>query len=183
MAGFFALSLLWPTLAMAAGGGHGEGIPYKAIIFAAINFILLALILGYFLRGPVKEFFASRAVLIEKNIKESEQLKLSAQQKFTEYDERLKNIAAESQALVNELKKDGELESERILENAKKQAQALKENSERMMDQELKRAKEELKRESVELAAQMAEDLLKKNLKSEDQQRLVSDYLKKMESV
>lgn len=172
------------SLAWAAGDAHdSHGIPTKPLIYAAINFVLLILILSYFLRKPVKEFFATRAALIEKDIEDSQQLAREAKDKFEEYEQRLKNIVSETETLMESLKKDGELEKQRLIESAEQQAQSLKSTSESMMAQELKRAKEELKRESVELAAQMAEELLKKNINAGDQQRLVQDYLKKMEQV
>jgi len=167
---------------MAAEEAHdAHGVPTKAILFAALNFLLLILILGYFLRKPVKEFFASRAALIKTDIEDSQALKDQAQAKFQEYEQRLKGIEAEMAGLVDELKKDGELEKGRIVQAAKDQAVALQETSERVMSNELKRAKEELKREAMSLAAELAEELVRRNITAEDQKRLVQTYIDKME--
>ncbi len=180
----WALSCL-PTNLWAAGGGAHEahGIPSKALIFAGINFLILLFILGYFLRKPVKDFFTSRAALISQDLTESRQIKETAAQKFTEYEQRMHGIEAEMQALVAELKKDGQLERDRMVAVAEEQAASLKETSKRIMTQELRRAKEELKQEAVQLAADMAEDLLKKNITAEDQQRIVRQYISKVEQL
>lgn len=161
---------------------HGEGgIPVKAVIYAALNFFLLLIILGYFLRKPIKEFFASRAALIRKDIEESQALRDQAQGKYNEYESRLAHIEKEMQELVAQLKRDGELEQGRLLAAAQGQIQSLQETSERIMQTELKRAKEELKKEAAQLAAQLAEDLVRQNITPEDQRRLVREYLDKME--
>lgn len=170
-----------PVLASEGEPGEAHGVPTKAVLFAALNFILLILILAYFLRKPVKEFFASRAAIIKADINDSEALKNQAEEKFHEYERRLKGIEAEMNHLVEELKKDGELEKAKLVQAAKEQAASLQETSERVMSTELKRAKEELKREAVSLAAELAEELIRKNITAEDQKRLVQTYIDKME--
>jgi F-type H+-transporting ATPase subunit b len=172
-----------PAFAAEAGGHGPGGVPVKALLFAAINFLILLLILGYFLRKPVLEFFASRAVLIRRDIGESEALKNQAEKKYREYESRLGQIEKEMNGLIGQLKQDGELEKGRLVQIAQDQIQALQQTSLRIMGTELKRAKEELKKETVNLAAQLAEDLVRQNITPEDQQRLVKTYLEKMETL
>ncbi|MDX1386988.1 MAG: ATP synthase F0 subunit B [bacterium] len=173
----WGLSTAWA----AEGGGEHHGIPGKAVIFAVINFLILAILLGYLLRKPVKDFFASRAALIKQDIEESQNLRDRATEKYQEYDQRLKNIEAEMNALTAELKEAGELERKRIVEEAHERVSAMKDTSERVMAQELRRAKEELKRDAVVLAAELAEKLVRENITPEDQERIVKQYIDKME--
>ncbi|HKX11828.1 MAG TPA: ATP synthase F0 subunit B [bacterium] len=183
-----ALTLaLLPSLLLAASeaapeGGEHHG-PGMAVVYHAINFGILFGLLFYFLRKPVKEFFASRATLIRGNIEEAKQRKEEAAKKYAEYEQRLQSIEGEMQGLISSLKHDGELEQKRLLETAQQQAASLQSNSERMLQQELRKAKEDLKREAVGLAGQLAEDLIRKNLTPEDQGRLVGHYLDKMEKL
>ncbi|HCU25962.1 MAG TPA: hypothetical protein DF383_13170, partial [Deltaproteobacteria bacterium] len=177
--------LLWaaPLFAnpAAEAAGHGdEGIPFK-LVYAGINFLILLAILVYFLRKPAREFFASRSALIRGNLEQSQENKVQAEKKYAEYETRLKNIEAEMQGLANSLKKDGELEKQRLVENARHQAAVFKSTSEKILQQELRKAKEELKKETVNLAADFAEDSLRKNLNAQDQGRLIEQYLNKME--
>ncbi len=176
------LTFLPAVVFAATEGGHGpEGIPTKPLIYAGINFLILILVLGYFLRKPVKEFFASRAALIKKNIELSQALRNEAAKKYAEYEARLKGIEAEMSRLIAQLKKDGNLEKERILRAAQEQMVGLGETSKRVMDQEIRRAKEELKEEAAALAASLAEELVRKNITPEDQRRLLEEYLERME--
>ena len=166
----------------AAEGAEHHG-PGMAVVFHAINFAILVGLLFYFLRKPVKEFFASRSTLIRSNIDEARHRKTEASQKYAQYEERLKSIEQEMQGLIQGLKQDGELERKRLLETAEHHAQTLKSNSERMLQQELRKAKEDLKREAVGLAGQLAEELIQQNLSPEDQGRIVGQYLQKMENL
>lgn len=175
--GALGISTAWAS----EGGGEPHGIPTKAIIFAVVNFLILVILLGYLLRKPVKDFFASRAALIKQDIEESQSLRDQATEKFQEYGQRLKNIEAEMEALTAELNQAGELERKRIVQEAHERVTAMKETSERVMAQELIRAKEELKRDAVALAAELAEKLVRENITPEDQKRIVKQYMDRME--
>ncbi len=171
--------------AFAAGGGHGHeaGIPVRPVLFASVNLALLLGLLFFLLRKPAKDFFASRSALIQKNLEQSQSLKREAELKFSEAQSRLSGIEEETQRLVAELKRDGELERARLIQEAQDQVKGLQQTGERILAQELRKAKEELKKETVALAAEMAEALVKQNLTPEDQRRLVSQYLGKMENL
>ncbi|MFO1463023.1 MAG: ATP synthase F0 subunit B [bacterium] len=166
----------------AAEGGHEEG-PGMSLVYWGINFLILVGGLAFFLRKPVKEFFASRSTLIRKNIEEATQRRGNAEQKYAEYEARLKSIEKEMQELIATLKKDGELEKRRLVEQAQHQVANLKTTSERILQQELRKAKEELKKEAVHLATDLAEELLRKNVTADDQGRIVDQYLQKMEKL
>ena len=174
---------LAPRLLLAASEGGEHHGPGMAVVYHAINFAILVGLLFYFLRKPAKEFFASRATLIRTNIDDARLRKEEAAQKYAEYEQRLKSIEQEMQGLINGLKQDGELERKRLLETAEQQASSLQNNSQRMLQQELRKAKEDLKREAVGLAGQLAEDLIRQNLTPEDQGRIVGQYLDKMEKL
>ena len=171
-------SRLWAS----SEGGHEEG-PGMPLVYWSINLLILIAVLLFFLRKPAKEFFASRATLIRTNIDQARNLKADAEKKYAEYEARLKAIESEMNALVSSLEKDGELERRRIVEAATQQVATLKKNSERMLQQETAKAKEELKREAVQLATELAGDLIKKNMTPEDQSRIVEQYLDKMEKL
>jgi len=174
----------WISTAWAETEGHAEepGID-RTLLYAAINFFILAGLLVYFLRKPAKEFFASRSTLIKTTIDQATALKAQADQKYRDYEGRMKGIEAEMKGLVEQLKQDGELERKKILEQAERQVLSLKDTTERVLSQELRKAKEELKREATNLASEMAEKLVRENITPQDQNRIVEQYLQKMEKL
>jgi len=183
----FVLALVLAARSALAAEGHGEGhheegIPFS-MVFSGINFAILAGLLFYFLRKPAKDHFASRATLIRTRIQQAEELKSHAVQKYNEFESRLKSIDRETQDLIANLKHDGELEKRRLVEMAEKQSVQLRETQEKIIGQELRKAKEELKQEAINLASDMAEKLVRENMTPEDQNRVVGQYLDRMEKL
>lgn len=171
-----------PAWAAAEAHGHDEGIP-KSLIFAGINFAILVAALVYFLKKPAKEFFASRSTLIRTTLEQTKALKDNAEKKYAEYEKRLKDIDREMKAMIDGLKHDGELEKQRLVANAKRQVENLRDTQQKVLSQEMRKAKEELKQEAINLASEMAEKLIRDNLNQDDQSRLVDQYLEKMEKL
>jgi F-type H+-transporting ATPase subunit b len=173
------------SAAQAASEAHGHdeaGIP-TSLIFSGINFFILVGILIYFLKRPIKEFFASRSTLIRTTIEQAQDLKANAEKRFAEYEGRLKSIDRERRELIASLKEGGELEKRRLVETARRQAEMLRDTQQKFISQELRKAKEELKKEAVVIAAELAEKLLRENLTPEDQNRLVGQYVERMEKL
>jgi len=76
-----------------------------------------------------------------------------------------------------ELKKSAEVESEKVLSNAEKMAATMVESAKVTAEQELRKAKIALKNESVELAVNLAETLIREKIDANDRSRIVEDYL------
>jgi len=161
---------------------EAEGIP-TSVIYAIINFVILAGGLFYLLRKPAKEYFASRSALIKTTMDQAGQLKSQAEKKYSEYEKRMKTVDGDMKSLVDQLKTDGELERQKIVEQAQRQAEILKDTSGKILNQELRKAKEDLKREATTLASEMAEKMVRENITAQDQKRIVEQYLQKMEKV
>jgi len=71
-------------------------------------------------------------------------------------------------------------EKEKIIEDAKKAAAKMIEDTQARMEQELKAARNQLRSEAAELSVAMAEELLKKNINQELHENMVKDYLDKV---
>ncbi|MEH0023062.1 MAG: ATP synthase F0 subunit B [Desulfobacter sp.] len=172
------------TAAMAAGGGHGEvhnsWLPIDTWKF--LNFGILA-VAGFFIaRKPVARFFSSRAKDIEEELSDLEQKKAEAEKKLAEYEARFRNLEQESKQIVEDYIKQGEEAKKRILAEAEAQAEKLEDMAKRNIAQEFKTAKTVLQQEIVERAMEKAEAVIKESISAEDQDRLVDEYLKKVEA-
>ena len=82
--------------------------------------------------------------------------------------------------LIQNFKENGEAEKIKIIEQAREYSEKLKEDAKKIADSELKRAKEELKLATVGMARDLAEKSLKEAVKSEDETRLVQEFLKQV---
>ncbi|HCY87320.1 MAG TPA: hypothetical protein DHV36_19460 [Desulfobacteraceae bacterium] len=173
------------TAVMAAGGGgHGEVHNSWLTIdtWKLLNFGILA-VAGFFIaRKPVSQFFSSRAKDIEEELSELELKKADAEKKLAEYEARFRNLEQESKQIVEDYIKQGEEAKKRIIAEAGAQADKLEDMAKRNIDQEFKAAKAALQQEIAEMAMDRAEDVIKKSIKAADQDRLVDQYLKKVEA-
>jgi len=163
-------------------GGHGvvHNAWLKIDTWKVLNFGILA-VAGFFLaRKPVAQFFASRAKCIEDEINELELKKADAQKKLAEYQAKFKNLDQESKQIVEDYIKQGEEAKKRIIAEAEKQAEKLEDMAKRNIEQEFKSAKAKLQLEIVEKALEKAEEVIKASISSDDQDRLVDVYLKKV---
>ena len=163
-------------------GGHGvvHNAWLKIDTWKVLNFGILA-VGGFFLaRKPVAQFFASRAKCIEDEINELELKKADAQKKLAEYQAKFKNLDQESKQIVEDYIKQGEEAKKRIIAEAEKQAEKLEDMAKRNIEQEFKSAKAKLQLEIVEKALEKAEEVIKASISSDDQDRLVDVYLKKV---
>lgn len=174
------------TVVWASGGGSGEAAHHNAWndvdTWKALNFVVLVLGCFFIARKPVAQFFSSRTKGIEEELTDLEQKKADAERKLAEYETRFRNLEQESEKIVEDYIKQGEEAKKRILEEAEAQAEKLEDMAKRNIEQEFKAAKALLKQEVVDRAMEQAEALIKKSITTQDQNRLVDEYLKKVEA-
>ena len=172
------------TVALASTGGEGHhvdsGVLLKDFLWRCLSFGVTLGLLIYFVRKPIRQGLAGRRDGIEKALREAEAAKAEAEAKFAEYDRKLSKAAAEIEEIQVALCREGELERERTLASAREMAEKIKQEAEKSAANEIAKARTELRQEAARMAIAMAEDLLKKNFTSDDQKRLVSEYLQKV---
>lgn len=177
-----ALVLLAVTAYASGGGEHhaDSGVLLKDFLYRCLNFGLTFALLAYFLTKPIRKGMADRREGIEKALKDAVEAKEQAEAKFAEYDAKLAKATEEIDQIYEEIRKEGELERERILANAREMADKIKAEAEKAADSEVERACTALRQESARLAVQIAEEILNKNFTAEDQSRLVNEYMQKV---
>ena len=174
------------TVVWAAGGGHGDAVHHNTWhdvdTWKVLNFVILALGCFFIAKKPVAQFFSSRTKGIAEELTDLEKKKADAERKLAEYEARFRNLEQESEKIVEDYIKQGEDAKKRILAEAEAQAEKLEDMAKRNIEQEFKAAKALLKQEVVDRAMEQAEALIKKSITTQDQNRLVDEYLKKVEA-
>ncbi len=151
------------------------------IVYPWINFIILLALLIYYLKNPAKDFFLARSKKIAQEIEQAAHEKHDAEARYLNYDRRLKNIGTEMDALLQTLKKEGELARQKIVEEAQSSSKRIEEISRWIVNQEIRKAKESLKEKAVQIIAERAEQLVKDKLQAQDRQTLMDKALNKLE--
>lgn len=179
-----ALALVALSAAVAcasSSGGHADsGAVAKDFGWRVLDFGLMAVLLVYLLTKPIRNGLAGRREGIEKALNDAVAAREAAEAKFAEYDIKLSKAAVEIEEMSTAIRREGELERERILANAQEMAQKITAEAEKSAESEILRARTELRQEASRLAITLAEDLLKKQINAGDQQRLVNEYVSKV---
>ena len=188
-----ALVLLYGSLVYASSGGegaagHGAATAHGGettarlldLLYRSINFIIFFVVLFILLRKPLKQGLASRRDSIERELQELEAKKEEAKKEYQTLEKRIANIKEEREAILAEFKAEGEKEQQKIIDNAQKVASRIVEQTQITIQQEIQKANLSLRQELAEMAVQMAEDILKKNITENDQKVLIGEYLAKV---
>ena len=168
--------------AYASGGEHhvDSGVLLKDFLYRVLNFSIVVAILVYFLTKPLKKGLAGRRENIEKALQEAQKAKEEAEAKFAEYDRKLTQATEEIAEISDAIRREGELEKQKIIENAKSMAKQIETDAEKAAELEVAKARAALQQEAAQLAVGIAEDLLKKSFSKDDDARLIDEYMKKV---
>lgn len=169
---------------LASGGGeHGHGIDWMhGLVYPAANFLILAFFLVLFLRKPLINAFRERSAKLKLSMGEARTLYDKAYQQHQEIDTRLKNVDAQSRQLMQEIQSEAEAERKRIVQEAVDLGERIKVDAGKIAEQEVKRAFEAIKAETVRQAMTLARENVKAKLGSQEQAQLGDEFIGMMKA-
>jgi len=176
-------ALLLPALALASGGGgqHADsGVILKDFIWRCVNFAVMIGLVIYFVRKPIRNGLQSRRAEIEKTLADAATARDTAEAKAHEYQEKLVKASAEIETIYAAIRREGELERDKILASAKEMAAKIEQEADAKAASAVERARTELRAEAARLAVELAEELLAKSVTAADQKRLIDEYMQKV---
>ena len=150
--------------------------------FRVMNFTVLAVALVFVLRKPLSQALGARIKGIKDQLEDLDARKTEAEKQLAEYNEKLSRLEKESEKIVEDYIKQGYEAKARILKEAESAAEKLQIQARRNIEHEFKQAKLKLQEEIFETSLAKAEEILKGKISGEDQDRLVDEYLRKVEA-
>ncbi len=181
---FFFASLVG---AWAAGGGHAttdRSGDLWDLLWRIVNFTLLVIILAWALkRAGVKKFFTARTEEIRLKLEDLKRQKEESEKKYRELEQLLREFEEKKKDILEQYAKEGQIEKERIIAEAKDRADQIIEQAEVTIKQEMAAAGDRLKREVVNLASQRALELIEERMTDKDQERLVNEFIERLEKL
>jgi F-type H+-transporting ATPase subunit b len=176
LCGFFVA-----TAGHASGGGGGdEGPNWFGFAWRVVNFLILIGVIYWLLADKIKSFLSARREGIRTALAEAVTAREEAEQKFREYSAKLEKATGEIDEIKQMIQAQGLTEKERMIEDARNTAKKMKEDTQARMEQEFNKASRELRIEAVRLSTAMAEELLRKHVRVNDHEALVTDYIEKV---
>ena len=178
----FLLCFVGTVAASSEGGGGHEGVKgwVATDTYRVMNFSVLVIALFFLLRKPVSQALNSRIKGIKDQLSELEAKKKDAEKELAKYTERLSHLEQEAEKLIEEYIRQGNEAKARIIDEAKKTVEKLEEQARRNIEHEFKQAKIKLQQDILEKALVNAETLIKNNITTQDQDKLVDEYLEKV---
>ncbi len=176
------LFVLIPLVVWASEGAHHE-VSIKMEIFRIINFVIFLWLLYKFTGNYIKKQFIDRKQNIASAIEEAQKSREEAKRHLEEARGKIANLEREISHILEQAEKEKNEQIARIREETQRMVARLKEQAKVATELEVKKAKQELQQEAIELAVNMAENLLKEKITPEDQKNLFADYVSKVKNI
>lgn len=152
------------------------------LLFSAITVLVLYLILKHFFFEKVHNFMMSRQAMIEEQLIHAAAENKKAEALLEEYSRTLANAEEEKRQIIKGAKAAADERAEVIISEAKKEAAEIMKCAHKKIAAEEERAVSELKGEIAQLAVLTAEQILEKELGSDDRQEIVDKVLEEAAS-
>lgn len=170
----------------AHGGEHGKdrSADLRDLLYRFINFALLVIILFVAIRkSGLKDSLSGRIEEIKQRLEDLRKEKEEAESQYKDVERKLTDFEANKKEIIEQFQKEGQAEKERIIAEANERARQIVEQAELTIQQEMQSAKDRLRKEVMELAAGKAQEIIAKEMTDEDQDRLVSEFIEKVEKI
>ncbi len=176
------LSPQWLLAAGDADGGHG-GNALADLGWRIVNFAIFAAVIYFAAAKPIRNFLNGRIAGIRRQLDDAERGRAEAEKMAVDCLAKLARLEEEIGEIEQTLIHEGEMEKRRIIEAADAAAEKIAAQAAFSAEQELKKAVIAIKKEAAEGALMLAEELLRAEVKKDDQKKLVAEYLEGLRSV
>jgi ATP synthase F0 subunit b len=149
--------------------------------YALVNFAIFFAVMMKLAGKPLRDFVAERHDGIKRDLDEAAKLRKAAEAQLAEYGKRVERVDQEVDQLLAEIRKEAEAEKARLIAAAEEQAKRIKEDAQKQINAEIERARLELRRGVIEAATKAADELLKKQVGSDDQRKMAERYVGDLE--
>lgn len=151
---------------------------WVTLAFTILNLLVLYFILKKILFKPVTKHMNDRSKKIQKALEAAEESKRMVKQMKVEYDEKIKSAKYEGQKVMEMYKNMAEKEYNSIIESAKVEANQILQNTKAELQVEKEQLITSIKGEISDLVLATSEKVLSKNLDSDTNRKLISNFIK-----
>lgn len=153
------------------------GVNFWTALFVLLNTLLVYFVAKKYLTGPIMKIIAQRQKEIEDTYGEAEAAKTDAEAMQAEYRKRLSDAKSEANEIVKAANATAAQQAGQLMDEAQREAAALKRRAEQDIETERKKAALELKGDISLLALTLAGKVVEKELDPSTQQDLIDGFL------
>jgi ATP synthase F0 subunit b len=178
-------NIIRPALLLLAEQAGEASIWTNQTLWRVINLLVFVIILIYIFRNKIHigQVFDDRAATIVKELEQAKRDKEEAQQKLAEVEARLSRLDQEVAGIKQESEREAERERQRISEAAAADAEKLKQTAQREIEGAMKAARTELRAFVADNSVQMAETIIRREIRPDDDKRMLNKYIDELSEV
>ena len=150
---------------------------WVTVVFTFINIIVLYIILRKLLFKPVAKHMDDRSNKIQEALDLAEEAKRKVDEMKEEYDAKLRLAKEEGNQIIEDYKKRADKEYEVAVATAKQEADLIIQKAKQELEVEKEQLVSELKKEMTNLVLNASQKVLKENLDSESNRKLISNFI------
>lgn len=159
------------------------GIDWKLLIAQGVNFAIVLLVLWKFAYKPILKMLHEREKTIDQSLKNADRVAALKQEMEVEKKAVLTEAKKEAQVVLQDAQKKIEQNRQIQLDKTKQEVAELVTKAKQEITQEKTKAMKAAERELGAIAVSVAEKLIRRELKAEDQDKLVAETLKEAGTV
>ena len=164
---------------LSLGEAAHAGVNWGDILVTLIVFIVLMVLLKKFAWGPLMGIMQQREEQVAGDLDAAEKGRQETKQLLEEQRSLLKEARVEAQAIVENAKKQADLQKEEIVSAARNEAVRLQESAKRDIETEKEKAIAAVREEVVSLSVLAASKVLNKEVSEEDNRTLIEETIAK----
>ena len=159
------------------------GLGWEKILLYLLNFVILFVGLTFLLFKPIRKFMAKRQEEVKNEVNAAEKIKEEAEERVAEGERKVQEANEEVKKKSSEIEQEKLValhERERILAEARKEAEEIRKNALAEADKEREKAVLAAKEDMADLAVIMAKNILEREITPTDNEKLIDDCLKEL---
>jgi F-type H+-transporting ATPase subunit b len=160
------------------GSKLGLDAEQAATVFSVLNFVVLAVLVGWFLRKTLPKTFRSRSSLIHKGLVDARTATEEANARLSSVETRLRKLDEQIAAMRAQAEKDIASEEQRIRASAEDEKQRILAAAEQEISAATAQAQRQLKQYAADLAIEHAARKL--TISAETDRLLVQDFARRL---
>jgi F-type H+-transporting ATPase subunit b len=150
------------------------------IIWTLISFFILLILLKKVAFPPILKGMKKREETIKQQLEEAQKTKKEAENLLEDYKRQLAEARSEAQKIINEGKSLGENMRKEIVQKAQQESNQIVKRAQEEIELQKQKAILELQEKIADLSIMAATKIINKSLNTEDNRRLVEEYVSKV---
>ena len=151
-------------------------------IWTILTFLVLVALLTKFGWQPLMQMLDARQESIKKSLSDAENARRELEQLQQESSQIIRKARIEAESILSKSWTDAEKLREEMKQKARSEADAIVKESQRQIELETGRALRQIRSEVADLSIAIASKVIQRNVTKEDNDRLIQDTLKQMDT-